>query len=236
MEHNLEVGNIVLCTVDRIIGTIVFVKIEGNGEGAITFSEISPGRIRNIRDFVVPKKQIVCKILRIQGDQINLSLRRVAQKEQKEVLEQYKQEKSYRSVLKSVLKEKVDEIIDKITKEERLYDFLEQAKETPKILEKFVTKDESKKILEILLTQKQKKIISKKDFTLTTTKSEGLKDIKKVLGEIQNAKVKYISAGKYTLQLEGGDMKKLNNESRDILSKIESQAKEKGMEFKVKEK
>ena len=31
-------------------------------------------------------------------------------------------------------------------------------------------------------------------------------------------------------------MKKLNNESREILSKIESQAKEKGMEFKIKEK
>ena len=57
----LEVGDIVLCTVDRIIGTTVFVGIEGNGEGSIVTSEIAPGRIRNLRDYVVPKKKIVCK-------------------------------------------------------------------------------------------------------------------------------------------------------------------------------
>ena len=78
---DLDVGEIVMCTVDRIVGTIVFVKIDGNGEGSIILSEIAPGRIRNLRDYVVPKKRIVCKILRISGDRIDLSLRRVTQKE-----------------------------------------------------------------------------------------------------------------------------------------------------------
>ena len=82
---NLEVGDIVLCTVDRIVGTVVFVKIKGYGEGSIIMSEIAPGRIRNLRQYVVPKKQIVCKVLRISGDRIDLSLRRVTQKEKKEV-------------------------------------------------------------------------------------------------------------------------------------------------------
>ena len=54
----IEVGDIVLCTVDRVIGINVFVKIEDNGEGCIVMSEIAPGRIRNIRDYVVPKKKI----------------------------------------------------------------------------------------------------------------------------------------------------------------------------------
>ena len=90
---NLEEGEIVSCVVDRIVGTIVFVKISGNGEGSIILSEIAPGRIRNLRNYVVPKKKIVCKILKI-GDSGNiyLSLRRVTQKEKKEVLEQEKQE------------------------------------------------------------------------------------------------------------------------------------------------
>ena len=44
----LEEGDVVLCTVDRIVGTTVFVSIEGNGEGSIVVSEISPGRIRNL--------------------------------------------------------------------------------------------------------------------------------------------------------------------------------------------
>jgi translation initiation factor 2 alpha subunit (eIF-2alpha) len=81
----LETGDVVLCTVDRIVGTTVFVHIEGNGEGSIILSEIAPGRIRNIRDYVVPKKKIICKVLRISGDRIELSLRRVTLKEQKDI-------------------------------------------------------------------------------------------------------------------------------------------------------
>ena len=60
--HELEEGQIVLCTVEKILGTTVFVKIENNGEGTLTTSEISPGRIRNLRDYVVIGKKIVCKI------------------------------------------------------------------------------------------------------------------------------------------------------------------------------
>ena len=69
-RQELEEGQIVLCTVEKILGTTVFVKIEGNGEGTITTSEISPGRIRNLRDYVVPGKKIVCKILSIKEDRI----------------------------------------------------------------------------------------------------------------------------------------------------------------------
>ena len=86
--ENFEEGDLVLCTVDRIVGTVVFVKIKSKDkeiEGSIVLSEIAPGRIRNLRDYVVPKKKIVCKILRIKGENIELSLRRVSQKERKEV-------------------------------------------------------------------------------------------------------------------------------------------------------
>ena len=80
----LEQGDVVLCTVEKINGTIVFVNIDDlNKQGSIILSEIAPGRIRNLRDYVVPKKKIVCKVLREtdRGD-LHLSLRRVTQKEQ----------------------------------------------------------------------------------------------------------------------------------------------------------
>ena len=121
-----EQGDVVLCTVDRILGTTVFVKIdESDREGSIILSEIAPGRIRNLRDYAVPKKTIVCKILRISGENINLSLRRVTPKEKKQVLEQHKLEKSYLNILKSVLKEKTAETVNKIKKTQKLYDLLE---------------------------------------------------------------------------------------------------------------
>ena len=159
----LEQGEIVLCTVDRIAGTTVFVNIEGvNKEGSINLSEIAPGRIRNLRDYVVPKKTIICKILKISGENIELSLRRVKEKEKKEIMEQSKIEKGYTSVFKTILKEKTKEIIEKIKEKQRFFEFIDKIKKDPKELEDLIGKEEAKKILEILNTQKEKKVLLKK--------------------------------------------------------------------------
>jgi translation initiation factor 2 alpha subunit (eIF-2alpha) len=132
----LEVGKIVLCTVKKIVGTTVFVSIDGyDKEGTIMTSEIAPGRIRNLRDYVVPNKKIVCKILRIDSKgHIDLSLRRVTIKEQKEVKEAYKKEKSIAATLKTIIPE-ADSLIKKIKERESLVDFFEDIKENPKKLE-----------------------------------------------------------------------------------------------------
>ncbi|MFQ5531572.1 MAG: hypothetical protein ACE5ES_03070 [Candidatus Nanoarchaeia archaeon] len=238
---NLEVGDIVLCTVDRIVGTIVFVKIALNGkekEGSIILSEIAPGRIRNLRDYVVPKKKIVCKVLRISGDRIDLSLRRVTPKEQKEFKEKLKQEKSCKSVLKSVLGEKAETIIKKIQEEETIYEFCESAKENPKELEKLTRKEHSKKILEILKTQKQKKSILKKQLELHTDKPKGLELLKEILcsDKLKDVEIKYISAGNYSLKKESDNLKKADQELRIVLDDLEKQAKQKGLILTVKGK
>jgi len=233
----LEVGDVVLCTVNEIAGTIVFVKIEGNGQGSIITSEIAPGRIRNLRDYVVPKKKIVCKILRIsQNGNIDLSLRRVTQKEKKEVLEQYKQEKSYKSVLKSILGEKSEKIIQEIETKQRLFDFLEEAKEDSKDLEKIIGKTDTKKVLEIIQTQKQKTAVLKKEINLTTKISNGLKLIKELLGDLKEVEIKYISAGRYSIKIEAEDIKTADNKLKEILKDLEEKAKKQGFEFSMKEK
>jgi translation initiation factor 2 alpha subunit (eIF-2alpha) len=228
----LEEGDIVLCTVDRIVGTIVFVQIEGNGEGSIIVSEIAPGRIRNLRNYVVPKKKIVCKILRISGKNIDLSLRRVTLKEKKEVLEKAKQEKSYVSILKSVLKENTDKIIKEILTKDNLFSFLEEAKENPNQLEKLVGKDNAGKILEILKTQKPKKVVIKKEFSLTTIEPDGLEKIKTIL-KTKDVDVRYISAGKYSIKTESENAKEADNKLKKIINEIEKEAKQKNISFSM---
>ncbi len=225
-----------MCTVERIAGTVVFVKIDRDGQGGIILSEIAPGRIRNLREYVVPKKRIVCKILRISGDRIDLSLRRVTQKEKKEVLEQYKQEKSYKSILKTVLGKKVEKTIEEIEEKERLYDFLEEAKENSKELEKIVGKKDSEKILDILKTQKQKTAILKKEFLLTTTKPNGLKLIKETLNPKKDIEIKYLSAGKYILKTEAKDPKTADSRLKNALSEIEKSSKKQGLKVSIIEK
>lgn len=232
----LEEGDIVLCTVDRIEGTNVFVSIEGDGEGIIMTSEIAPGRIRNLRDYVVPKKKIACKILRVSGNRIDLSLRRVTPKEHKELMEQYKAEKSYASILKTILGGKADDAIRKITEKERIFSFFEDARKDPKQLEEIAGKEDAMKILEIMNSQKQKKFTIKKEIVLRTIKPNGVELIKDILGKIKEAQVIYISAGHYMLRSESSDIKHADNTLRAIASEIEKSAKKQGIEFSILEK
>jgi translation initiation factor 2 alpha subunit (eIF-2alpha) len=233
----LEEGDMVLCTVDRIAGTVVFVKIEGEEkEGSIILSEIAPGRIRNLREYVIPKKKIVCKVLKTAGGSTSLSLRRVTQKERKEVMDAYNQERSYVSILKSVIKEKSNEIIEKITKEGKLFDFFEETRKDSKKLEELIGKENTKKILDILLEQKKKKIIVKKTIYLKTQEPNGVYLIKNILESPKEIKVKYLSAGKYSINLETEDGKKGEQKIKMFLEEIEKKARESGVQFELKDK
>ncbi len=228
----LEIGDIVLCTVDRIVGTIVFVNIAGEErEGSIVFSEVAPGRIRNIRDYVVPKKKIVCKVLRISSNRIDLSLRRVTQKEKKEMLEQIKHEKSYKSILKTILKEKANEAIKKIEENQNIYEFLEESKENPKELEKIIGKEKAKEIIEIIKKQRSKIKKIKKEFVFTSKEEDGLDLIKKILGSIKNAKISYISAGKYSIETEDENVKEADNKIKRIFEEIDKKSKKYKINF-----
>jgi translation initiation factor 2 subunit 1 len=229
----LESGDIVLCTVDHIVGTTVFVHIEGHGEGSIVFSEIAPGRIRNIRDYVVPKKKIVCKILRISGDRIDLSLRRVTLKEQKELKEENKQEKSSISILRTVLKEKAEEAIKNILGQGSISHFLQTARENPKELENLIGKQDAKKVIDILNTQKQKKTIIKKEITLKSQDPNGVEIIKDIFEKINDVEIRYISAGKYSLKKEAEDAKDADQKLKEIIEIIEKKAKSYGMDFSI---
>lgn len=231
----LKESYLVLCTVDRIVKTTVFVKIEGNGEGTIVTSEIAPGRIRNLRDYVVPGKKIVCKVLKVDNGNINLSLRRVSQKEHKEVMEIYEKERSSLSILRSVLKEKAEEIAEKIKKESSLHEFLQNCKIQPENLQKYVAEEDAEKICRILQEKKEKAREVKKEFKLSSKKPDGINIIKKILNFCRgNCEISYISAGRYVIKIKSQDYKKANQEVNSALEIIEKQAKEKKAEFEVK--
>lgn len=234
INNELEQNQIVLCTVDKILGTTVFVKIQGGGEGTITTSEISPGRIRNLRDYVVPGKKIVCKILSIKGDKIYLSLRRVKQNEKKELLDRLSKEKSYKAILKTVLKDDSKEVVEKIEENYSVADFFEEAKEDPKIIEKYVSKADAEKILKILETKKDKPKEIKYMVHLSSDASNGINQVKDIL---QNAtkesrcEISYLAAGKYRLALTGKDFKEIKSEINEVIETIEKAAKKQHCEY-----
>ncbi len=102
-----EEDELVLCTVTAVHGHSVFAKLDEYGKtGMIHISEVSPGRIRNIRDYVVEGKKIVCKVLRIDKvkGHIDLSLRRVNAGQKKNKTNEIKQEQKELSLSNSLNK------------------------------------------------------------------------------------------------------------------------------------
>ncbi|MBI2668746.1 S1 RNA-binding domain-containing protein [Candidatus Woesearchaeota archaeon] len=116
-----EEDEIVFCKVSKIFPNSVFVDLlEFGTQGMIDISEIAPGRIRNLRDFVTQDRQIVCKVLRIDQRQghIDLSLRRVNSHERAGKLEEIKQELKAEALVKSLsekLKVTFPELYQKIS-------------------------------------------------------------------------------------------------------------------------
>jgi translation initiation factor 2 alpha subunit (eIF-2alpha) len=52
-------GDLILCKVKKVTNTITFVELPNSKEGTIISSEIAAGRIKLMRQYVVPNKQIL---------------------------------------------------------------------------------------------------------------------------------------------------------------------------------
>jgi translation initiation factor 2 alpha subunit (eIF-2alpha) len=236
MEEYQE-GDLLLCTVDKIEKPAVFVKLPNQQEGTIMINEIAPGRIRNLRDYVVPNKKIVCKVLRIMGDHIDLSLRRVSSKERKEVLEKYKQEQASKAGLKQILKEQEQEIREKILQDfPTIFDFFIKSKENPELIEKYIPKEFHPQVKQII-DKKKKDIEITKIINIQCFESDGIKRIKKLLS-IKNEKlsIKYLAAGKLLLTLKAENFKQANTILSPIIEEIEKSAKKENCEITITEK
>jgi len=234
-QQQLEEGQLVLCTVTKILGTIVFVKIQNHDtEGTITFSEISPGRIRNIRDYAFPGKKIICKILQIRSSDPSLSLRRVKLKEKTEFNEKLRQEKSIKAIFKTVLKEDSEEILETIIKSQDLSELVEDSKSDINLLTKFVPKAKAQEIIKIINEKKTKEKSTTRNFNLSSKEPEGIITIKSTIKEsLENipAKITYLAAGRYSIKIKSQDLKKADTQINTILESLESAAKQKNLQF-----
>ncbi len=106
-----EEEELVLCTVTAVQYHSVFVKLdEYDKVGLIHISEVAPGRIRNIRDYVKEGKKVVCRVLRVNKEKghIDLSLRRVNEAQKRQKLNQIKQEQLAEKIVGYVAKQRRD--------------------------------------------------------------------------------------------------------------------------------
>ena len=243
-----EENEIVICTVKKILPHGVFVGLDEykDKEGLIHISEISPGRVRNIRDFVKEGKRIVCKILKInlERNHIDLSLRRVTQSQRINKNTSYKQEQKAEKILE-VLSKRLEISLEEaykiigytlIEKYHSLYDAYEEIIVNPKIISVLnLDKKIEKAFLELVqekVKKKEVKILA--TITLSSPLSNGIVVIKDLLKKIQinGTKIIYLGAPKYRLTLTANDYKTAEKCLSEVESIGSSMIKDKGI-FKI---
>lgn len=243
-----EESELLLCTVTKIYPTSVFVDIDEyeRKSGMIHISEISPGRIRNIHDFVKVGKKIVCKVLRIDLEKghIDLSLRRVSTSQQREKVEELKREQKAEKIVEFVagkLKLKAWDVhkmlSEKILKEyDNLYDCFEDFIVDDSFLKGLDLDAKLFKELDEVIRQRIKppEVEIKGIFRFVTYAPDGADIVKNALVKAEKlgegATIKYVGAGKFGLQIIDEDFKSaektLKKISDFVIKEITSQGGE----------
>ena len=219
-------GELVLCTVERITPYAAWCKLDEypEAEGMIHVSEVSGKWVRDIREFVKVKKKYVAKVVRIdyQKKFVNLSLKRVGKYEKKEKLNAFRREQRAEKILEQAAKElgkSLDEAYEEIgfalqEKFGEMFTAFEEANKSIEVLREAGVPPKWMKALEKVLKKafKEKEVKIRADIELKSFASDGIERIKKVLKKLEEktgAKVKYISAPRYRVEVRGTNPKML---------------------------
>lgn len=228
----LKEGDSVLCRVVKIEGTSVFLESEEGAPGTMMLSEVAAGRIRNLREYVSPKKMVVCKILKVLPDHLELSLRRVTAKEREQVLDTYKKERSFRNLLKAI-GEDSDRIVTEIKSKYSLAEFFDSLQTNQQILIQFVKKDSAQKIFNLFneKDKKEKKVTGR--FILKSFSERGVSDIKEILS-FDKIEIHYLGSNVFSVTISENDFKTANASLHNFFDEALKRAKQKHAVFEIK--
>ncbi len=207
-------SDLVLCTITNVQGHSVFARIEDYGiSGMIHISEVAPGRIRNIREYVKEGKLVVCKVLRVSRERghVDLSLRRVTESQRRGKIADIKQQQKAQKIVEFVAKKlKIDpevafqEVSDKLLKEyDSVFAGFIDVVESGASLSKLGVSSALAVDLEKLIKQRLKPetVDIRGTLTLLSTAPDGVNRLKAALAEAkkENVSIKYLGAGHFLL-------------------------------------
>lgn len=232
-------GEYILCTVKKILFHSVFVSLDEyqHKEGMIHISEVSPGRIRNLRDYVKEGKKLVCKVLRVKHDrgQVDLSLRRVSvamrKKKNAELKQEQKAEKIMEIVAKKMnidMKALYENFGNKIWEEYgSLNQFFQDVTSDEASLEDFVPQKYISSLAEVIKEKiKLQTIEIERNLELRSESSNGIELIKETLKKAielaksknYDVKISYISAPHYNIKVSSLDYKDAERAMEEVTS------------------
>ena len=232
-----EEGELVLCTVTSVQYHSVFVNIDEYGRGGmIHISEVAPGRIRNIRDYVKEGKKVVCKILRINHEKghIDLSLRRVNESEKRRKIDEIKKEQNAEKIVETIavkIKMKADEfynaISEKIFKKYKSLSkcFEDLIRGNIEHAELGIPDNHSSALTEaVKLRMKIPEVEVGGKLKITTYSPEGIniiKDSLKIVDEVGGGgiSISYLGSGTYKITVKGSEYKEAEKKLKEGIEK-----------------
>ena len=249
-----EEGDLVFATVTSVQYNSVFCQVEEYGrQGLIHISEVNPGRIRNIRDFVVEGKMVVCKVIKVDREKghIDLSLRRVTEMQKRQKTDERKQEQKAEKIIETLaasMGKPAPQVYADIAKPllpkyEMLQYAFQDVVETGMSLEKSGVPKEYVQKLDALIREKLKErsVIVSGTLLLRSYEENGLELIKSALIEAskisKKCAIKYLGAGAYSVEVEAKDYKEAEKILKDVLDSVQKHiGKSRNTEFSFKKK
>tara|TARA_Y100000310_G_C20699289_1_gene828200 strand:- start:6046 stop:6840 length:795 start_codon:yes stop_codon:yes gene_type:complete len=252
-------NEIVVCNIKKISFHSIFATLEEYErlDGMIHISEIAPGRIRNIRDYVKEGKKVVCIVLRVDKvkHHIDLSLRRVSMSLRNRKNEEYKQELKAEKLLENIafqMKVKLPEVFKEIgfkliDKYDLLFlGLLDIAANGKKAIADLKINPKYEKVLVELVKERIKppEFEVHEKVILQSYSSQGIEDIKQVLKATSEfAKKKkidfslvYISAPKYRIGIKASDKVTAINQLNETMEVMEKEAKKAKVSIEILQK
>ena len=217
-----ENDELVFCTVTSVQSHSVFVKLEEYGIGGmIHISEVAPGRIRNIRDFVVENKPVVCKVTSVNQERghIDLSLRRVTESQRRAKVNAVKQEQKAEKIVELIAKQlaiPLQDLYNQVSEKTlaafpTLFEgFMAIAKGDVQISALGLPKQVSDALGEAVMQRIKPPIVEiKGKLKLTSYEPDGVSTVKEALKRAMQAGagISYLGAGTYLIKITAENYK-----------------------------
>lgn len=245
-----SIGEVVIVSVINITPYSALCKLEEypEKEGMIHISEVSGKWVRDIKKFVKLNKTYVVKVVNVDESKghINLSLKRVSKIDKTRKMQDFKREQKAEKILEKVAKKKkinLNKAYEEIGYELQekfgdLFKAFDIASKTPEqLIHRGITKNWVEIIHEVAEESIQrKKIKIKAELEVKFYTGDGVEKTKQFLNNLINkygVNIKYISAPKYSVEIESENPKLAQKELTKQLTSAISSVKDGEASFKI---
>lgn len=236
LEGFPQEGELVIATVTSIQYHSVFCRLDEYGKsGMIHISEVAPGRIRSIGEYLREGKTVVVKVLRVdeRKGHIDLSLRRVTEAQRRQKSSELKQQQVEERIIAQLaeqLKTEPDAVLktlqDSLLKEgyDSLFESFQAIVEGNLKVAGHLEKDLAQALTAHVIDRIAPRMVTiKGEFTITSFAPDGVELVKKAFAEVpEEAHVSYAGGGRYSVVVTAKDYKI----AEDVLKQITTRVKE----------